>query len=180
MTRKPLDRFVWERLFRKGHNLKGPHVAVAYTIASHINAQSGLTWPNRKTIAREAGVSEGTVYNALQLLDGVWITKVSQGTGRSSTRYALRLPSGSRSASGGDALEAVVRQEVTAYKENPQGPEVVPPSGATDPQKRGLGTLASTELPDQYLQDLLPQDIQSRWGTMTSEARATAIVQART
>ena len=77
-TERP-DAFRWYKLAAAAP-VTGPAKAVLWVLAHHADYRSGRCFLHRATIAREAGVSSGSVWNGTETLIAAGIITKSKGT----------------------------------------------------------------------------------------------------
>jgi hypothetical protein len=89
------QRFAWVRaVIAAEPRATLAEVAVAAVLAEHYNAERGAAWPAQQTIAALTRMDRRNVRRALASLEQRdLIARISNGGPRSSTRFALVLPS---------------------------------------------------------------------------------------
>lgn len=98
---------------------RGVDRLVLISLANHAN-QDGMCWPAQRTVAKEAGIGNGTVANAVsRLVELGEIEVVENGTARRSTRYRFAHLV---SAASNPVMSAASTSEVSRTIKNHQEP----------------------------------------------------------
>ena len=85
------DAFRFYRLAAAADEVTGPAKAVLWVLAHHANYRSGRCFLHRAKIAREAGISWGSVWNATQKLIELGIITKAKGTKRHSNEQGANV-----------------------------------------------------------------------------------------
>ena len=88
---RPVDAFRFYKLAAAADDVTGPAKAVLWVLAHHADYRSGRCFLHRATIAREAGISWGSVWNATQKLIELGIITKAKGTKRYSREQGANV-----------------------------------------------------------------------------------------